>query len=198
MKRFLKATIVGGVLFLLPVVLVLMILAKALGFASKLAQPMVDKFDLPPLVGIGAVTGVGILLLVAVSFLAGMLARTRLGRRFSAWIEESFLAALPQYRVFKSVGEGLAQIESASNLQPALVSLEDAWQLGYVFGALENDWLAVFLPQAPTPMSGTVMYLPPARVRRLDITMMQAIAIVKRLGSGSVEALRGVDLAVPR
>lgn len=46
-------------------------------------------------------------------------------------------------------------------------------------------------------MSGNVMYLPAERVRQLDISMTRATAIVKRLGVGSAEALRGVDLTLP-
>jgi hypothetical protein len=44
-------------------------------------------------------------------------------------------------------------------------------------------------------MSGKVKYLPADRVRLLDITMLQATAIVKRIGVGSGTALRGIDLS---
>jgi uncharacterized membrane protein len=46
-------------------------------------------------------------------------------------------------------------------------------------------------------MSGNVMYLPADRVRPLDITMAQAMAIVKHIGVGSAETLRGADLRLP-
>jgi uncharacterized membrane protein len=46
-------------------------------------------------------------------------------------------------------------------------------------------------------MSGNVMYLPAERIRELDMTMIQAMSLVKRIGLGSSEALRGVDLKVP-
>ena len=36
------------------------------------------------------------------------------------------------------------------------------------------------------------------RVRPLDITMVQAMSIVKAIGVGSGAALRGVDLKLPR
>src|SRR5262249_3790836 len=62
---------------------------------------------------------------------------------------------------------------------------------------LENDWVAVFLPQAPTPMSGNIMYLPINRVRPLGITMIQGMSIVKAIGVGSGAALRGIDLRLP-
>jgi uncharacterized membrane protein len=94
----------------------------------------------------------------------------------------------------KSMAEGITQIKNAGGLKPALASIEDGWQLGYLLERLENGWVAVFLPQAPSPMSGNVMYLPAERVRPLDITMIQAMAVVKRLGVGSSDVLRGVDL----
>jgi uncharacterized membrane protein len=55
----------------------------------------------------------------------------------------------------------------------------------------------VFLPQAPTPMSGNIMYFQANRVRPLGITMVQAISIVKAIGVGSGAALRGVNLTLP-
>ena len=90
------------------------------------------------------------------------------------------------------MAEGLVQLEAASGIKPALINIEDAWQM-----MLENGWSSVFLPQAPTPMSGNVMYLPADRVRPLDITMVDAMAIIKRIGVGSGQALRGVDLKLP-
>jgi len=46
-------------------------------------------------------------------------------------------------------------------------------------------------------MSGNIMYLPAERIRPLGISMVQAMSIVKRLGVGSGEALRGIDLSLP-
>ncbi len=92
------------------------------------------------------------------------------------------------------MAEGIARIEASSDLKPALVSIEDGWQLGYQIEALDGGWVAVFLPQAPSPMSGNVMYLPADRVRPLAITMVQAMQLVRHIGIGSGEALRAVDL----
>ena len=69
--------------------------------------------------------------------------------------------------------------------------------MGYLLESLENGWSSVFLPQAPTPMSGNVMYLPADRVRPLDITMVDAMAIIKAHRRGIRRGLRGVDLKLP-
>jgi hypothetical protein len=94
----------------------------------------------------------------------------------------------------KSMGEGLAEIEGAQDLKPALISVDGGWQIGYLLEPLDNDWVAVFVPQAPTPTAGKVMYLPASRIRPLDISMRQARSIVKHIGIGSGAALRGIDL----
>ena len=147
--------------------------------------------------GVGAATVLSVLMLVLISFAAGIVARTAVGRRITRWSEHSLLGRFPQYQLMKSVAEGFAHIDSASGLKPALVNIEDGWQIGYLLVQLENDWVAVFLPQAPTPKSGNILYLPANRVRPLGITMVQAISIVKAIGVGSGAALRGVDLRLP-
>jgi hypothetical protein len=42
------------------------------------------------------------------------------------------------------------------------------------------------------------MYLPAERVRPLAVTMVEAMAIVKRMGIGSAKALGTTDLTIPK
>ena len=163
---FLKATLAGGLFFLLPVVLIVIVLNHAMQLAAKVAKPISSL--LPE--GVWGETCLAVLLLILLSLGAGLVARTKAGKRIMSWFENSFLGGLPQYQVMKSMAEGLVHVESAESVHPALVSIEDGWQMGYLLEPLEKGWVTVFLPQAPTPMSGNVMYLPADRVRPLDIT----------------------------
>jgi uncharacterized membrane protein len=193
---FLKATIAGGVLFLLPVVLALIVLSHAMRLAGKVAQP-ISKLLPDAVLGVGIVTVLAVAVLVFISFLAGLVARTNAGQRAMHGFENSLFGSIPQCQLVKSMAEGLAQVQNAEGVKPALVSIEGGWQIGYLLEPLENGWVTVFLPQAPTPFSGTVMYLPADRVHALNITMVKAMAIVKHMGVGSGEALRGADLTLP-
>jgi uncharacterized membrane protein len=200
-KDFLKTTIIGGASFLLPAALILFILSYALRLVKRIAEPISHSFHLDQLghvAGVGAATALSVLALVIISFAAGIVARTAVGKRITHWSETSVLGRLPHYQLVKSMAEGLAHIENASSLKPALVSIEDGWQIGYLLEQLEDNWVAVFLPQAPTPMSGNVMYFPSSRVRPLDITMIQAASIIKAIGIGSSAAVRGVDFTLPK
>jgi uncharacterized membrane protein len=197
--RILKDTVVGGLLFLVPVALLGLVLGKALKAVGRAAEPIAQRFPSNAVAGVALSTVIAVVFLLLACFAAGAFARTLWGRRTTAWFEESLLGGLPQYRMVKSLAEGLTQVQAAGGLRVALASVEDAWQLAYVMEQLDNGWSVVFLPQAPTPMSGNVMYLPPDRVRPLDMTVAQAMQLVKKLGIGSREALRGTSLeSTPR
>jgi uncharacterized membrane protein len=166
---------------------------------AKVVQPISKSLGLDRLAGgevagIGAVTVCAILLLVLISFVAGIFARTVAGGRIAGWLDNKLLGGVPHYRLLKGMAQGLAQVESASGMKPALVSIDAGWQLGYLLEPIEKGWVAVFLPQAPSAISGNVMYLAADRVRPLGITMVQAMTIVNSMGVGSAHALRGVDL----
>jgi uncharacterized membrane protein len=194
-KNYLKATLVGGLLFLVPAVLLLILLRHALQFANQVAVPLAAA--LPTTFGLGAAvtTLLAVLVLLAIALLAGLVSRSRLGHRITAWFEESLLGGLPQYRMVKSMAEGFAQIETGQDMRPILVRIDDGWQLGYLIEELADGWVAVFVPQPPSPMSGSVMYVPADTTQVLDIAMPEAMRLVKRLGIGSSEVLGRVRLS---
>jgi uncharacterized membrane protein len=194
-QSFLKATVVGGLMFLLPVVLVAMVLGKALQFAQKVAAPLADVLPFTHVGGIGVGTLLACLVLLLIAFLAGLLSRTGPGRRVTRWFEESILGGLPQYRMVKSLAEGLTQVEHGTGMHPVLMRGDEGWLLGYLMEELPDGWRVVFLPQSPTPMAGNVIYVEASRLRHLDLPMSEAMQLVKRLGIGSAEKLRGTSLA---
>jgi len=193
-KEFVKTTVVGGIVFLVPLVLLILILRHAMALAGKIAGPVAAAFPEHRIAGVAVATIIAALLLLLLSFLAGLFARTGVGRDLARWLEDSLLGNLPQYRMVKTMAEGLAQIEDSQNLRPALVSIEGGWQLGYLLEEVRAGWVAVLLPQSPTPMSGNVMYMPAERVRLLDMPMAEAVLLVKRLGVGSARSLGSADL----
>ena len=197
LTELLKATMAGGLLFLLPVALVAIVLKQAMQLVGKIVRPISNYLPVEAVVGVWGETLLAAVVLILVSLVAGLVARTNVGRRIMRWFENSLLGGLPQYQMVKSMAEGLAHVESAEGVDPALVSIEGGWQIGYLLEPLDNGWVTVFLPQAPTPMSGNVMYLPADRVRPLGITIGQAMALVKHIGVGSAEALGSTDLRLP-
>ena len=183
-------------MFLVPVVLVLVVLRHALQFAGKIAVPLAALLPVSHVGGVGIATLIVVAILLFIAFLAGLLSRTGPGRRVTHWFEESILGGMPQYRMVKSLAEGLTQLESGGSMHPVLMRGDEGWMLGYQMEELPNGWRVIFLPASPTPMSGNVMYVEASRIKPLDLSMRDAMQLVKRLGIGSAEKLRSANLVV--
>ena len=191
MMKFLKTTIIGGLVFLLPGVLVLLILGKALSAARAMTAPLSEKLPRVALFGVGTASLVAVLLLLLLCFVAGIFARTAFGRKMKSWADNSLVSSIPAYQMLKSMAEGMVEIESSTNVRAALARIEDAWQPALVLEELENGLLTVFVPQAPTPMSGSVFYLTAERVKMLDVPISRVLICIRRMGLGSQALLHG-------
>ncbi|MFG1432123.1 DUF502 domain-containing protein [Xanthobacter sp. V2C-4] len=189
--------LVLGMVFLLPMVLVLIVLGHAVKLVGALARPVSHLMPVENYVGVSGESVIGLLLILLLAFGAGFAASTRHGRRVTRFWENSLLGGVPQYQLVKSMAEGLTQVESLAGVSPVLVSRDGGWQLGYRLEDIPEGWVAVFVPRAPTPMSGELFYVPKDRVVPLNIPMAQAMLVVKRMGLGSGEALRKAGLVFP-
>ena len=49
------------------------------------------------------------------------------------------------------------------------------------------DKVAIYLPGAPNPCSGSVGYFDPSRIEPLDMTVPEVVRIIKRLGKSTSE-----------
>jgi uncharacterized membrane protein len=194
LREFIKTTIVGGLLFLIPIVLLIFIVSEAMAMVNRIAGPIAGAFPGEEVLGVGVVTIVSAFLLLAFSFLAGLIAATRVGQLLKNWLEESLFGKVPQYRMIKSVAEGLTQLDNAKNIRTALVEREGVWQLGYVMDQIGAEVSAVFLPMSPTTLTGTLVYVSTERVRLLDVPVSEVVMLVQKLGLGSANTFKEGEL----
>src|SRR5262252_8602780 len=98
--EFLKTTLIGGLLIVVPVYLTVLLLAKAFGGVMALLGPIVAL--LPARIHhFGQL--VAIALLVVVCFVLGLVARTGLGGRAIDVFERRVLERLPGFALLRSV-----------------------------------------------------------------------------------------------
>lgn len=191
MLRFLKTTLLGGIVFLVPFVLAVILVGKALALARSAVAPISHYIPITSVGGIGLATVLAAFAVLLVCFLAGLLARTQAGRWTGSRLEHQILAAVPGYAVLRGALEGARGIESKSTVRVALARIEEAWQLAFVLEEHDAGLLTVFVPSAPSATAGSVFYLTADRVKLLDVSTTSAIACIRRLGVGSGELLKG-------
>src|SRR5262245_15180134 len=93
-----RTTLVGGVIFLIPVLIVGYVLAKAFGFLAKIVHPVLSLTGLTEF-GHGAtfMSVVTVLLMAVVAYGAGVFARTIRGQRFMKWIQGGIVQLIPSF-----------------------------------------------------------------------------------------------------
>ncbi|MBB6095151.1 putative membrane protein [Povalibacter uvarum] len=187
---FVRTTLIGGVLYLVPIVLLMLILGKAFGVAHRIVPAfsgVIDKLQLGHLL---TPQVFAVLLVVVFCFAAGLFSRTVLAREIGAFLDAKVLINVPGYGFFRSMGGGSGGIESFAQ-QPVIVSIEDeAWQIAFVVEKLGDSRIAVFVPGVPEVRSGSLYFLAPDRVRPLNISSAAAFQVLRRMGVGSDELLR--------
>ena len=191
--EFVKTTIFGGLLFLVPIVLGFIIVQRALALVRKGLAPLVERLPFHSVAGVAVASLAAGLVVILICFIGGLVARTRVGTRLHGSLQRMILGIIPGYRAFESIAGKAAG--KASEFEVALARIEDAWQLAFLIERMDDGVSAVFIPAAPTPWSGSVYYLTPDRSRMVDVPMAQAILCIKRMGTGSRELLKG---QVPR
>jgi uncharacterized membrane protein len=186
MFRFIRTTVLGGVLFLFPIVFIVFIFGKALDTTNKLFTPLEKLLPIDSIAGIAVVKLLALGVVVLICFIAGLAARTALAGRLVSSLETNVLKKIPAYTLLKSKAESVLSPEDIGSMSTVLLRLDDTWQLAFEIERIAGDKVVVFLPGAPDPWSGSVNIVTDDRVRPLDITVKSAADLMKRLGKGSL------------
>ncbi len=189
--RFLKATLLGGLLFMVPFILLLVVLQKGIGFARKVVGPLAAKLPVQSVGGVAIVTLASATVLLIVALLAGLFARTRAGRKLKDWLENTIVGNMPGYSILKGLVGGGTDLEGGKQAAPALAWIEECWVYAFVLEVHADGHRTVFVPGAPSSLSGAVYFLPEDRVRPLDVPLASVMATIRRMGIGSEELLKG-------
>jgi uncharacterized membrane protein len=187
----------SGFAFLVPLLLIVLVLQRGVAFAGKLANPLANLFPERTL-GVGPQTLVGLAILVIFSFGCGLLAHTRAGRSLFNALGGSVVGALPQFVAARAISRMLDPEEA--DIVVVLVPIGPRWAIGFSFGPLEGPWVSVYLPGAPRCTSGSVSFCRLCDIYPLDVDVVTAVRLMRRLGEGAEQLLPGLVLpnAEPR
>jgi uncharacterized membrane protein len=191
MFRFVRTTVLGGLLFLFPIVFVFFIFGKALDITNKVFAPLEKLLPIESIAGIAVVKLLALGILVLICFIAGLSARTALAGRLVSSLETNVLKKIPAYTLLKSKAESVLSPEDIGSMTPVLGRFDDSWQLAFEIERFPGGNVVVFLPGAPDPWSGSLCILAEDRITPLDLTVKSLADILKRLGKGSAGALSG-------
>ena len=181
--EFMKTTLIGGVLVLLPVYVSILLVLKTLAGVIALFAPLTAQ--IPASVQFREVTA--ILVFIAACFVAGLLVRTGPGRRGINALEDHVLEKIPGYTLLRGLFSRVGGRESGSDesFQPALVELEDALVPALIIEELDDGRFTVLVPSVPTPVAGAIYVLPAERVHPVEVPLRELLHVYSKWGEGT-------------
>lgn len=181
--RFLRSTILGGLVVLLPLIALGAILIWAGKIAVGAIMPVLEWLPDRSVGGVSLTAAAALATLLGVCFVAGLLAETAILRGLGDRAERIALF-IPGYALMKNVGVNLAGIEGKRPVKTVLVRFEASWQLGFLMETLADGRQVVFVPGVPRALVGTLHILATDRVQLLDMSVSTALDVLSRLGIG--------------
>ncbi|MFH6933771.1 DUF502 domain-containing protein [Flavobacterium sp. YO12] len=188
--KIIKATFLGGILFLVPLVVLLIVLEKGYGIIQKTTLPLVNNLPRVNVLGIAIQELIGILIIILICFIAGVLAKTANAKKLIQKLEDGILSFVPGYSFMKSMNENILGFESNEDLKVILVPTDAGLQFAFLIEQINENQFTVFIPDAPNPWSGSVVFVEKKDITDIQITQKQALACIRKLGYGSKELLK--------
>ena len=183
--QFVRTTIVGGLFFLAPIIVLIVILAKAFEYAKKGLNAVLVHIPAASDLSAGAATVLSVALVALVCFVAGLVARSVTAQRVINALESSVLSKIPAYDYLKQESASALGVAEIGELPVVFVPMEGGWQLGVQTEALSDGLVSIFIPGAPNPHSGSVFFFSADNVRPAGVKMAAALNCLRRCGAGA-------------
>lgn len=182
-----KSTIVDGIIILLPLGLILIIGMKLVAMLRELSEPFAEL--LPE--RLRYPTMIAVAMLLTLSLIAGLLARTGTGKKAGVYFEGSVLSRIPGYSLLRSLTQSV-RTEETEDYAPVFVETDESLALAFIIEIHDDGRYTVFIPSAPTPTSGAVFVMEPSRVHFIDAHFMDVIKTMSKFGVGSASLMKSI------
>lgn len=185
MRQLIRTTLVGGIIFLIPLVFVVAVFGKALQIIKSVAVPLGDLIPIEAVAGVAIVPILTTVIMFLSCLLAGIAARSPAGRKLYKKLDTVLLRMIPGYAWAKGVTGGIRDEDAGEAFKPVMVRFDDQHQLAFEVDRTDDGLVVVYLPGAPDPQAGTVSFVTSDRIQSVDAGFTSVTKICKNLGRGS-------------
>lgn len=193
LKSFLKTSLLGGVVVILPIAILVSITLWLFNLVSSLIEPLTHFLIEDTQLNKYAAEFIVIALILAACFFVGVLVRTRLGGFLYRVIESRILKLAPGYSMVK---ETVIQVFGNKSKSPfssvalAQIFCNDTLVTCFITDRHEDGMCTLFVPTGPNPTSGLIYHLDEKYVHPVDIPVQEAMRSIISCGAGTAKLLK--------
>jgi uncharacterized membrane protein len=194
LKRFFLTSLLGGVVVILPVMILMLAFAWVFNLVTGFIRPLTSVLVARDMEEIVATVLVLAIILVT-CFVVGAFVRTRAGGVVFQLIDARLLKAAPGYSLVKDIVLAFLGGKKSPFSTVALVQLFDSDTLTTAFVVDEhaNGSFTVFVPTGPNPTSGLIYHVKGEHVHKLDVAVEDAMRATISCGAGSSKLIEAYE-----
>jgi uncharacterized membrane protein len=198
-KNFFRTTLLGGVIVILPTIILVFAFKWLFGMVGNGIKPLTDlvvnQLPLPDTYDRLIATAIVLAVIVLGCFFVGLFVRTRLGQMIYHGFEGSVLSKAPGYKMVKeTVNQFLGKKQSPfSSVALVRIFENDTKVTAFITDRHDDGTVTVFVPTGPNPTSGFIYHLNGQYVHPVDVSVEDAMRSVISCGAGSGALVKGME-----
>lgn len=193
LKSFLKTSLLGGVVVILPVAILASVTIWVFRLITGLIEPLTRILIKDSQLNEYAADFLVIVLIISACFFVGVLVRTRLGGFFYRLIENRILKLAPGYSMIKDTVLqifGSRKDSPFSSVALAQVFGNETLVTAFITDTHADGSYTLFVPTGPNPTSGLIYHLKGKYVHPVNIPVQDAMRSIISCGAGSAKLMR--------
>ncbi|WP_281322191.1 hypothetical protein [Flavobacterium aestivum] len=181
-----KENCISGILFLLPVLILLLLVKKVFGYFAKFGSGIAKAIGLDQILGPNAANFIGALILLIFVYICGYLVRLAFFKRISDGIDLKLKEIIPGYEKHKDMAKKqLINEPKVETDLPALIKFGDYWRPGFLTEQDEQGNAVVVIPNSDGSDNGKIYIVPVQCVKILQETPISTLkSSIKASGKG--------------
>lgn len=198
LKEFLKTSLLGGVVVILPVAILASVMLWVFRMISRLIEPLTRLLTNDSQINQYAADAIVILLILAACFSVGVVVRTRLGGFIYRQFDSRILKRAPGYSMIKETVLQLFGSRRGSSFSSVAIARpfgNDTRVTAFITDTHEDGSYTLFVPTGPNPTSGLIYHVDGRYVQPINVPVQDAMRSIISCGAGSAQLLRNVRQA---
>jgi len=194
LKKFLKTTVLGGIVVLLPVFLTGFFLHWVFSVVTGLIEPLTKILVIKARMNERLADVLVIAVIVGICFFVGLLVKTRLGRYILRVVERRILKVMPGYTLFRNtIKQFLGQKRMHSRVALVQAFGNETLMTAFITDEHPDGNFTVFVPSALNPTTGLIFHLKKQYVHLVDVSVEETMRSIISCGAGSCKLLSQVQ-----
>lgn len=180
--NFIKTTVIGGLLIIVPIAIVLYVLGQLFYGLYSLAESTMSEVNIE-IDDALIMTGIAALALIGLCFLTGLVVRTRFGVVSKRWLNRHIGKRIPMYNALASLTRRFAGREG-SEFAPVEVDLygSSARAIGFRVENLPEQRCVVFVPSAPVATVGNIYVVHRNKITSINASVTDTLTAITQWG----------------